>query len=173
MKSIESKIWDLPTRLLHWIIALCITLNLFVLEDGDLGHRWIGYISVFAFSLRFFWGFFGGNTSRFKLFPLHPKQTLAFIRNLVTGKPEEHYPGHNPLATWVYIAIWSCIVCLGVSGWMMGLDAYWGEEWLENLHEAFAKGIQALLILHLLGIALDSFKHRRKTWLGMITGKKY
>jgi len=61
---------------------------------------------------------------------------------------------------------------LGVTGFMMGLDAYWGEEWLEDLHENLSTALMVLVVLHLLGIAFDSWKFRRKTWLGMITGRR-
>ncbi len=65
--------------------------------------------------------------------------------------------GHNPAACFVYFGIWITVFCLGFSGWMMGLDAFWGEEWLEEVHGIFAKVMMVLVSLHLIGIAMDAY----------------
>lgn len=55
---------------------------------------------------------------------------------------------------------------------MMGLDVFWGEEWLQDLHKLFSLAIQGLVLVHWLGMLLDSYHFRRKTWLAMITGRR-
>lgn len=164
-------IWDRTTRILHWIIAAAVVLNLFVLEEGDDAHRWLGYAAVGAVLLRGVWGFVGGAYSRFRSFPLGWGSWKKFFASLVFWRRSD-FPGHNPLASLTYIVIWACVFSLGVTGWMMGLDAYWGEEWLEEIHANISIALRALLGLHLAGLLLDSVKFRRHTWLGMITGKK-
>lgn len=164
-------IWDRTTRILHWIIAAAVVVNLFFLEEGDDPHQWVGYAAVGAVAFRGAWGFMGGKHSRFRSFPLGITSWRRFFSGLFLWRKED-FPGHNPLASVVYILIWVGVISLGVSGWMMGLDAYWGEEWLEEIHAQISTGIQVLVVIHLAGLALDSFKYRRHTWLGMITGKK-
>lgn len=171
--SLEPKskiIWDLPTRATHWLVALVVICNLFVIEEGDPPHKWLGYLAVLAIAFRFFWGFNGGSASRWKSFDIHPKSIFNFIKNNFHEKQETE--GHNPLAAIAYVSIWLIIVGLGVTGWMMGLDAYFGEEWLEEIHEQLANILKLLLIIHLLGVFTDAFRFKRKTWLRMITGKK-
>lgn len=146
-------------------------LNLFILEEGDDPHKYVGYAAVVFVLLRSVWGGIGGPQSRFSAFPVQPAKLRLFLRQLVAGQHKD-YPGHNPAAALVYFAIWSCVFLLGVSGWMMGLDAFWGEEWLEEIHEGLSNGLMVLVGIHLAGISFDSFKFRRRTWLGMITGRR-
>lgn len=164
-------IWDKPTRILHWIVASAVILNLFVLEEGEDAHRWLGYAAMGAVAIRGVWGFVGGEHSRFRSFPLDWSSWRRFFSGLVFWRKED-FPGHNPLASAVYLLIWAGIISLGITGWMMGLDAYWGEEWLEEIHASISTAVQVLVALHLAGILLDSLKFRRHTWLGMITGRK-
>jgi cytochrome b len=164
-------IWDRTTRLIHWVIALAVILNLWVLEEGDDPHQISGYVAFAATSLRIFWGFWGGPQSRFSAFPVSFRQLRSVIQTRGTQSPDQ-YPGHNPLASLVYLGMWLAICCLAMTGWMMGLDAFWGDEGLENIHGAIANALQILVVLHLLGIIMDSVKFRRKTWLSMFTGRR-
>jgi cytochrome b len=148
-----------------------IVLNLFVLEEGDDPHNYVGYAAVVLVLLRSVWGFVGGAQSRFSAFPVRPAKLRHFLNQLLS-KQHEDYPGHNPAAAMAYIAIWACVILLGITGWMMGLDAFWGEEWLEEIHEGLSNGVMLLVGTHLVGIAFDSYKFRRRTWMGMITGRR-
>ncbi len=164
-------IWDKPTRVLHWTLAACVLLNLFVLEEGEYAHEWSGYIAVSTVVLRILWSFWGNSASRLKALPVHPKSLFAFARRNFSD-PDGIYEGHNPLAALAYIGIWFCILGLGISGWMMGLDAFWGEDWVEELHSFIATALQTLICIHLLGVFTDSFRFKRKTWAAMLTGRR-
>ncbi len=168
----QITIWDLTTRIIHWGIALIVFLNLFVLEGGDLPHEWFGYAAAAFVLIRIFWGIKGGVFSRFVNFPLKPTQVFQFLKQDFFSRKSIPYKGHNPLASLVYILIWLLIICLAISGWMMGLDAFWGSDWLEETHEYFSLALEFLIIFHLVGILIDSIKYKRRTWLAMITGKR-
>lgn len=167
----ESVIWDRQTRLIHWLLAITIILNLFMLEEGDPPHQWVGYAAAGFVFCRLLWGFFGGPQSRFAAFPIGVSQIKQFVRSQISNRPID-YPGHNPLAAIVYILIWVTVLCLGVTGFMMELDAYWGEEWLEDLHGNLSVAMQVFVASHLIGLALDSYKFKRRTWMGMISGRR-
>ncbi len=124
---------------MHWVLAGCVIVNLFVIEDGD-PHRYLGYIGAAVVLSRFFWA-------------VRKKELSA----------------QNPIALLVYFGIWSLVLALGVTGWMMGLDKYWGETWLEELHETLGDSILILVGVHLAGIFIDSAMNRRKTWMRMIS----
>lgn len=129
-------------RLLHWGIALIVVLNAFVLEAGKLPHRYLGYLCVALVLLR-----------------------LVVFRQ----RGVEHY---NPKARVVYLGIWGAILGLGVTGFLMGLDRFWGNSTLQETHELIGNGLLVLSAVHLMGMFLDSVTHRRKTWMLMISGKK-
>lgn len=164
-------IWSRPTRLIHWLVAGGIVLNLMVLEEGDPPHEWVGYTVAGLVICRLIIGFWGRGASRFSNWPLGWTQLKQFFQERRGGEARD-YPGHNPPASYTYFGIWSLIFCLAISGWMMELDAFWGDEWLEEVHEIFARVLQVFILMHFAGFILDSFKFRRKTWLGMITGRR-
>ncbi|MGE5086203.1 MAG: cytochrome b/b6 domain-containing protein [Bacillota bacterium] len=164
-------LWPKTVRLIHWAIAILVTLNLFILEEGDPPHRYIGYAAVFLVAIRFFYGFTTKTEASFQRLPLSFRELKRFLAAKARFEKID-YPGHNPAASWVYILIWLCILCLAITGFMMGLDRFWGDETLEEIHELFSNAVLALVVIHFIGIALDSIQYKRKTWLGMITGKK-
>jgi cytochrome b len=174
-QAAAPKVWSRLTRLLHWGLALCILINF--INDGDGfkdAHRIVGYIATAIVVTRLIYGFLGStHTFKHHVFwhwPLHPRQLIRFLRAEVHGKTSEHYEGHNPAAAWTYLAIWVCVMILGVSGFMMGLDAFWGEEWLEELHSLTTDVLLVLLLVHLVGLIKDAVKHKRQSWKRMISG---
>ncbi len=162
--------WDVYTRLIHWLIAIPVILNYF-LETGDMPHKVVGYLSLFGLLLRALMGIWSQGTANFKNLPLKKEEVKKFLQFLFDRKFQA-YPGHNPLASWTYIFIWLNVLFLGISGFMMGMDQFWGLDWPEDLHRFFSYTMQVLLFLHLLGLALDSIKYKRVSFLAMITGKK-
>lgn len=84
----------------------------------------------------------------------------------------EHHLGHNPLAGLMILTLLSVILGLAVSGWLMGTDAYFGVEWVEELHEALSAGLQGLVAVHVLAALLMGRKLRQPLIRAMITGYK-
>lgn len=163
MKSDSPVAWNPITRLTHWLIAIPVLLDFFI-EGGDLTHEVLGYIAMGTTVFRLGWGLITKDEANFASFPLHPKKLFSM--------QTVHYQGHNPQASWVYILMWILVIALGVTGFMMGMDKFWGEDWLENLHETFSNILMGLVALHFAGLIFDSWRFKRKTWLGMFTGKK-
>lgn len=171
MKREAAQIWDIPTRLIHWGVAACIMTNLWISEEGSDPHNWIGYAAAGLVGVRAIWGFMGGLPSRFSSFPMRGGDLKQFVHNSLRGIYVD-YPGHNPLASVSYIFVWALVLAMAITGWMMGLDQFWGEEWLEETHEMLANGFIIFLVVHGIGIFIDARQHKRKTWLGMLTGRR-
>lgn len=129
-------------RALHWSIAFIVFLNAFVFKDGKYLHRYLGY-TAFAFILM-----------------------RIFIRK------RRLVPHYNSKVKYVYWSIWTCVSGLALSGFLMGLDRFWGNQTLEDIHEIISSVLLAFVCIHLIGIFFDAFLHKRKTWMIMIDGKK-
>ena len=64
------------------------------------------------------------------------------------------------------------LVLCGVTGWMQGLDAYWGVLWVQTVHKVAAYTILALAAVHVLAAVRESVRHRENLIWSMITGRK-
>ena len=70
------------------------------------------------------------------------------------------------------LTLMALVLALGVSGWLMGTDAFWGEEWLEELHGLFANTLIALAGLHALAAIVMSNLEKSGLIRAMFTGRK-
>ena len=91
---------------------------------------------------------------------------LVFVRAF----QKRSTPHANPAAAWVSRAIWLSLICLAVTGVMMGLDMFWGNPTLKLFHVSLVFALAALIFIHLAGVFYDSWKFGRRTWMRMITG---
>lgn len=164
-------IWSKLIRLIHWCIAVALILNLYFLEEGDPPHEYVGYAATVFVLIRLIYGFTSQDAASFRNFPVSWTSIKEFIKSKLKSEKKD-YRGHNPLASVVYILLWACVIGLGITGWMMGLDRFFGDEWLEEIHEYISILTQVLIALHFIGMALDSYIFKRKSWMAMLTGKK-
>jgi cytochrome b len=98
--SITVKVWDLPTRIFHWALALGV---FFMLASSQVGgnamvwHFRCGYALLALLIFRLIWGIVGGKWSRFTSFSFEPKSAMRYLMG--KGLPEQSI-GHNPLGSW-------------------------------------------------------------------------
>lgn len=164
-------VWSKLIRLIHWSVAVAIILNLYFLEEGDTAHEYVGYAATAFVVLRLIYGFASKDNAAFSNFPVSWNSLKDFIKSKFKSEKRD-YTGHNPLASIVYILLWVCVIGLAITGFMMGTDRFWGDEWLEEIHSYISLFIQILIALHFVGMALDSYNFKRKSWMAMLTGKK-
>jgi len=162
-------IWPWYIRLIHWGLALIILLDAFIIEEGDPPHRYLGYIGVGLVLIRFFFGVFGKGQVRFQEMSIHPRKILFFLKTHFNRT--HHFKGHNPLASLAYYLMWLDMIALAVTGWMLGTDEYFGDEKIELIHGQLSDFLIALVVIHLIGMTTDALLYKRKTWMGMISGK--
>lgn len=108
--------------------------NLTVLRDGDELHNWLGYIALGAVAVRVVWGFVGSRHARFQDFVTSPRTVLRHVDARRTGS-EPRYIGHNPAGAVMILFLLLAVATLGATGWMMGTDMFWGEEWVQRVWE--------------------------------------
>ena len=152
-------------KVTHWGIATVVVLNAFILESGEPPHRYLGYTALGLVLVRGVFSF------KYKTeFVFSFSELKRFIKSLFRMSPLDYEPKRNPLASYVYVFIWLCVVCLALSGWLMGLDAFWGDETLEEIHEIISNILLALVAMHLFGMLTDFIFHKRKPWKKMLKG---
>ena len=173
--SAEVRVWDPLVRVAHWtlvtgIVASWITGEL-ESERARHAHEWIGYAVLAVIALRMVWGWTGTHYARFSEFVRGPAHTFAYARS-VAALSEPRYLGHNPLGGWMVVALLAMATAAGLSGWLSVTDRFWGVKWVQELHEALANTLYALVGLHVAGVIHTSVRHRENLVRAMFTGRK-
>ncbi len=172
------RVWDALVRVLHWTlaaaIATCWISGHWPPRDFDAVHHTAGYVAAAAVVLRLLWGFTRGTGARYARlaqFVRSPRAVLAYARAMRAGR-EPRYIGHNPLGGWMVLALWATAAALSLSGWLYTTDWLWGYEWLSDLHAWLAWGIATLVVGHLGGVVVTSWRHRENLVAAMFSGAK-
>lgn len=165
------RVWDPLVRIFHWMVVAGCALNLFVLEEGETAHRFVGYTVAAALAVRIVWGFVGTRHARFSDFLPTPRRLAHYVRQL-RRSAEPRMLGHNPAAAVMMLALMALLAGVTVTGWMIGLDAFWGVKWVKEVHESFANAILVLAGLHALAAIVESWRHRENLIWAMVTGRK-
>ena len=169
------RVWDPFVRVAHWTLVIGV-LGAWLTSEIDhkaaeAVHEWLGYLVLAVLALRIPWGWIGTRYARFSQFVRPPRETLAYARTVAAGAEPRHL-GHNPLGAWMIVALIVMAAAASLSGWLFVTDRFWGEEWLEETHEALANGLLALVALHVAGVVFSSLRHRENLVRAMITGRK-
>jgi cytochrome b len=164
-------VWDRFVRLFHWTLVACVLLNYFVFEEGESLHEWSGYLATALVTSRIVWGFIGSPHARFTDFFPTPSRLLRHVRAVRSGQPEHHW-GHNPLGALMILLLMTLVISLGLTGWLQGTDAYFGEEWLQNLHRYLANTLIGFVGLHAAAALIIGRIERTRLIKAMVTGVK-
>jgi cytochrome b len=165
-------VWDLPTRVFHWLLAASFAGAYFT---GD-SERWrdthvmLGLTAAALIAFRLAWGFLGTPYARFSGFTFSPLLVIRYFRSLTTRTPE-HYVGHNPAGSWAVLGLLTLVSLAVASGWAV-LSATGHSESLEDLHESACNLALALVVVHVAAVAVSSRLHRENLVRAMLTGRK-
>lgn len=165
------KVWDVPTRVFHWLLALSFAGAYLTSESEryrDI-HVMLGYTLAGLIGFRLVWGLVGTRYARFGSFLFAPARVVEYLKSLLTTSPR-HYIGHNPAGA---VAIF-LLLALGLLTAISGFATYQevGGEWLEELHEGVAATMLAVVGVHVAGVVVSSFLHRENLVRAMVTGDK-
>ncbi len=167
----KTLVWDLPTRVLHWLLAATFV-GAFVTAEGERlrdVHMLLGYSAAGLVAFRLLWGIVGTRYARFSSFPLSPRAVVDYLRSLLTLSPR-HYFGHNPAGSWAIVAMLLLIAATSVTGWAVAVEV--GPRWLEALHEGASNATVTLVVVHIVAVILSSALHRENLVSAMLTGYK-
>lgn len=165
------KVWDPFVRVFHWSLVAAF-FGAYFIEGGDRAHQVLGYIALGLVVARIVWGFIGTKYARFAQFVPSPRRLLAYVSEAIRHS-EARCLGHNPAGAVMILALIGAVIATSVSGWMLTTDVYWGDEFVEELHELSANVTVALVGLHVAGAIYESIRHRENLVLAMITGRKH
>jgi cytochrome b len=179
--SVPVRVWDLPTRLFHWALAICIVLGIVFVKIGGNAIQWHAYCGYAALALilfRVIWGFVGSWHARFTNFIPSPSTLIAFLRGQVDGGL-----GHNPLGALSVIALLGVILIQALTGLFADDDIFFQgplAKYVSNSTVALLTSIHrfnqylifALVGLHIAAISYYYFAKRENLVGPMVTGDK-
>lgn len=181
----KVRIWDLPTRLFHWLLVVAVTGALISQYLGGTAMAWhfrFGYLALALVGFRMGWGLIGSRHARFASFVRGPAALINHLRGGIA--PGKTTPGHNPLGAL------SVLTMLGVILLQAGLGLFASDdiaaqgplarfidpglsEQLSTLHAQLGtKVIYILICLHLGAITYYLLRRRINLIWPMITGDK-
>lgn len=175
------KVWDLPLRIFHWLLVAGFTIAYLTEDERLTVHVWAGYLVFGLLIFRLIWGFVGNEYARFSNFIGSPRQSVAYIKDLIALKAQR-YIGHNPagaamivllllslaLTSLTGVAVYGADQAAGpLAGIGSGQEALW-----EEVHEFFANFSLLLVVVHVIGVAVESYIHRENLAKAMVLGFK-
>jgi cytochrome b len=181
---VKVRIWDLPTRVFHWLLVLCVVGLVVSGQIGGSAMQWhfrLGYGVLALLLFRLVWGFVGGRWSRFVVFVRSPGVVLRYLRGQATPDMEA---GHNPLGALSVLGLLAVgLVQVGTglfsddeifnSGPLAHLvSADWVSlaSWVHT--EVNKVVLLALVLLHVAAIVYYRVAKRRDLVRPMLTGDK-
>jgi cytochrome b len=112
------RVWDLPTRIFHWTLALTVVAAIATAKIGGnamVWHMQLGLLALALLAFRLLWGFVGGYWSRFSSFAYSPRSVTAYLRG-DTGPDGRHEVGHSPLGALSVFALLAVLVAQVATG---------------------------------------------------------
>ena len=179
----EVRIWDLPTRIFHWVLVVLVVVCYLSGDNGRFDiHIPAGQALLVLVVARVLWGFVGSEPSRFRAFVRPIGEIAAYVRTLGKRAPG-HHPGHNPLGGLSVVALLAVLLLqagLGIfavdvdglhEGPLSFLVSYDAAREAAELHGDVVDVLLALVGLHLAAILFYRVFKRERLVKPMVTGR--
>lgn len=178
------RVWDLPTRLFHWLLVLAV---LAMVVTAKLGGNWmewhlrLGPAVLALLVFRLLWGLAGGHWSRFSSFIYGPGAVIGYLRGRA---PLAHQVGHMPLgALSVFALLLVLLLQVGsglisddeiafmgpFTGWVSGEWVARASEYHKHIGQYLLYGLVAL---HLLALVVYRVAKKQNLVGPMLHGDK-
>lgn len=172
-------IWDLPTRLFHWALVVCIVGAFVSVKLGGLYMDWhvrFGCTALGLILFRLLWGFIGPRYARFTHFVRGPSAVARYLKGAAAPA------GHNPLGALSVLALLLVIGFQAVSGLFTTDDIMTQGPLFGHVSEAVSAAmtswhklnewvILALVALHIAAVLWYALVRRKRLVRAIITGK--
>ncbi len=184
----QIRVWDLPLRLFHWLLVICVAGAYFCVKSAGITEGWLsetgldwmtwhsrfGYAVLTLILFRLFWGLIGPYYARFSQFITGPRHILSYLRS------PRYEPGHNPLGAWSVVAMLLAFGLQAFSGLFASDDILFEgplnshnpalSRIFNSLHHASEWILISLVALHLCAIIYYSVFRRQPLVRAMVTG---
>lgn len=179
----KVRVWDIPTRVFHWLTALLVLAAYLTLRlDWMNWHAWIGDSVLVLVVFRLLWGFFGSETIRFARFVASPRAALTHLAHALRREPDRQV-GHNPAGGLMVLLLIALLLGETLSGLYVNNDVANAGLLTEfvparianaitSLHWMFWDALLAAVALHVLAIVAYAAAKGQNLVAPMITGSK-
>ena len=181
----KVKVWDLPTRLFHWLLVLSVGFMWYSAQAGGgmlVWHLRCGLLVAGLIVFRLCWGLWGSDTARFSQFVRGPSSIRRYLQGSLT---ENEQPGHNPLGALMVIALLAALVfqtATGLfaadentftnSGFLNHLVSEHAGTLARKIHVNFFNALAVLAGVHIAAVLLYRFVKKQDLITPMINGFK-
>ena len=178
------QVWDVPTRLFHWLLLLGV-LGCWLTDEFSLFeiHKLCGEAVLALLLFRVVWGFIGSETARFSHFLRSPFAAIRHLLNFPRREPD-HTVGHNEAGGWMVLAmLLMLLVQTGTGLFVNDADSFIagplaphlseaGGDTAWTIHRLSFTVLEVLMALHVLAIIAYALVKRHDLVRPMVTGKK-
>jgi len=173
------RIWDLPTRLFHWTLFVCVVGSIASASIGGNAIGWhfrFGYAILTLTLFRLLWGFAGPTYARFRSFPPSPVAAMRYLRD---GSGER--AGHNPVGALSVYAMLAAITFQAATGLFANDSIMWDgplrplvsdgtSDFLTRLHRINRVIVILLILLHVGAVVFYRVARGRNLVAPMVSG---
>lgn len=174
------RVWDVPTRLVHWLIVLLVATSWWTGDTGRMDyHRYSGYLLLGLVSFRIYWGVAGASTARFRQFVRGPRAIWTYLRGRWDAQP-----GHNPLGA-ASVVILLALLAAQIGLGLFAVDVDGIESGPLSSHVSFATGrlcaklhhqvfdlLLLLIVVHVVAVLFYVFAKRQNLIAAMFHGRR-
>jgi cytochrome b len=176
-------VWDLPTRLFHWlavglVMAAYVTLRL----NWMAWHAYAGEALLALLLFRLVWGLVGSETARFARFLASPGAAVRHLARLSRREPDEQV-GHNPAGGWMVLLLLALLVGETLTGIVVNNDVADAgpltdimpvrvANLVTDLHALLWDALLAAIAVHVAAIVVYAVAKGQHLLRPMLTGRK-
>lgn len=185
MAEEKRLVWDLPLRIFHWLLVLCMAASWTTAElgfDWMQIHMYLGYTTMGLVLFRLIWGFIGPRHARFSSFLTGPSGIWRYAKGLAAGTMIQTV-GHNPLGGIMVIVMLVLVGFQTATGLFATDDIVWTGPYngavseatadkLTSLHHLNFNIILAAVALHIMAIAFYFLVKKQNLVGAMLHGRK-
>jgi cytochrome b len=178
-------VWDLPVRVIHWSLLLCVVGAWLTREiEGDwfAWHTRFGYTVLLLVATRLLWGFVGTRHARFSSFVRGPAAILRYLRSDSTSAPSAPV-GHNPLGALMVLALLGLLLIQAITGLfandqimetgpLFGYVSGTTSDALTTVHKQVFDIIVAAVFIHVAAALFYLWVKHDNLIFPMLTGRK-
>ncbi len=175
-----THVWDLPTRLFHWTLAILVVVCFLTGWNGGnwmVWHGRAGSAIVGLIAFRLVWGVIGSTYARFATFVRGPQAIVAYLKGQWCGA------GHNPLGALSVLGLLGLMLFQSITGLfgnddisfngpLYALVSKESSDWLVGWHRQTKWLLLALIVLHLGAIGFYRLVKKDDLVKPMLTGRK-